>query len=76
MSWFMKMTDHHVVPIPKKRPSNKRPVLRVLFAVLVLFTACIISAGAFFLARQVTLQWSGSTGLLGPQIEQSSGTPA
>ena len=69
------MTEHHVVPIPKKRPSNKRLVLRLLFAVLVFFSACLISAGAFYVTRQITIQWSGSTGLLGPQIVKSSGTP-
>jgi LCP family protein required for cell wall assembly len=69
------MMNNHKVPPPKKQPANSRLVLSLLFAGLVLLIACLISAGAFYISRQVTMQWSGSSGLLGPKIEGSSGTP-
>jgi polyisoprenyl-teichoic acid--peptidoglycan teichoic acid transferase len=71
----MMMKEPKVVPIPKKRRSRQRLVLPLLLGLLVLLTACFISAGAFYITRQVTLKWSGSTGLLGPQIQEGSGTP-
>jgi polyisoprenyl-teichoic acid--peptidoglycan teichoic acid transferase len=71
----MIMKEPHVVPIPKKKPSNKRLVLPLLLGTLVLLMACFMTASAFYITRQVTMKWSGSTGLLGPQIQESSGTP-
>jgi LCP family protein required for cell wall assembly len=59
----------------KKRPANTRLILGVLLAALVLGMACFASAGAYYLTRQVTMGWSGSAGLLGPNIVESSGTP-
>jgi polyisoprenyl-teichoic acid--peptidoglycan teichoic acid transferase len=59
----------------KKRPANTRLILGVLLAALVLGMACFAGAGAYYLTRQVTMGWSGSAGLLGPNIVESSGTP-
>lgn len=69
------MTNHKVTH-KKKPPANTRLIVRLVLAILVLLLACLISAGAFVVTRQVTMQWSGSAGILGPEIIQSSGTPA
>jgi polyisoprenyl-teichoic acid--peptidoglycan teichoic acid transferase len=70
-----KMTDHQVVPIPKKKKSNTRLIVPVLLGVVVFMAACLIFAGTYYATRQIAMQWSGSTGLLGPQIEPGAGTP-
>ncbi len=60
---------------PKKPPARSPRLVYFALALLVLLLACLLSAAAFFATRQVAMQWSGSAGLLGPQIAQSSGTP-
>jgi LCP family protein required for cell wall assembly len=68
--------DNKKMSPKKKRPASKRLVLGLALAAGVLALACLTTAGAFYVTRQVTLGWSGSAGLLGPEIVQSSGTPA
>jgi LCP family protein required for cell wall assembly len=69
------MENKKVINKKKSQPAQNRLIVRVLIALLVLLMACAISAGAFYLTRQVAVSWSGSAGLLGPQIVQNSGTP-
>jgi LCP family protein required for cell wall assembly len=69
------MENKKIVNKKKSRPANTRLIVRLLVGLLVLLMACMITAAAFFITRQVAVSWSGSAGLLGPQIAQSSGTP-
>jgi LCP family protein required for cell wall assembly len=60
----------------KKRPAkNTHLILGVGLVILVLTLACFTSAGAYLVTRQMTMGWSGSAGLLGPQIVERTGTP-
>jgi len=54
---------------------NRKLLLRLLAALLLLSVICLAGMASFVLIRQVTLAASAPGGLLGPSIVQSTGTP-
>jgi LCP family protein required for cell wall assembly len=63
---------------PQKRRSSRgaRLFMRLLLMVIVLGATGIVGIAAFHFTRQIVVAWSGTGGVIGPQIVESSPTPA
>src|SRR4030042_1043929 len=63
-------------PQKRRRSRGARLLMRLLLMVIVLGTTGIVGIATFHFTRQVVVAWSGSGGVIGPQIVESSPTPA
>jgi len=65
-----------VIVKPNSPKAQKRWIRRGLIAALVLAAAFFGAALAYFVTRQISLGWSGSGGLIGPSLVETSSGPA